>query len=144
MRVVDIEAGATHELRRRVLRDGRPDAVVHFAGDLVPGAFHLGLLDDAGTLVGVVSLSPEPTPHRPGRRALRLRGMAVEPSRQGEGAGSTLLGAAVERASEQGYDVVWANGRDTVLGFYRRHGWQVVGDGFVTIGLPHHVVLLDL
>ena len=144
MLVVNIEAEATHDLRRRVLRDGRPDTAVSFAGDLVPGAFHLGLLDDGGTLVGVVSLSPEPTPHRPGRKALRLRGMAVEPSRQGQGAGSLLLAAAVRRAAQEGYEVVWANGRDTALGFYGRHGWQVVGDGFVTIDLPHHVILLDL
>ena len=144
MLVVDIDAGATHDLRRRVLRDHRPDADVDYPGDHVPGAFHLGLLDDDGTLVGIASLSPEPTPHRPGRRGLRLRGMAVEPARQGAGGGRLLLDAAVERARLEGYDVVWADGRDTALAFYQRRGWEVVGDGFVHVGLPHHVVLLDL
>ena len=144
MLVVDIDAGATHDLRRRVLRGHRPDADVDYPGDHVPGAFHLGLLDDDGTLVGIASLSPEPTPHRPGRRGLRLRGMAVEPARQGAGGGRLLLDAAVERARLEGYDVVWADGRDTALAFYQRRGWEVVGDGFVHVGLPHHVVLLDL
>ncbi|MDP9072347.1 MAG: GNAT family N-acetyltransferase [Actinomycetota bacterium] len=144
MRVVDIDAGETHALRRRVLRDDRPDADVDYPGDHVPGAFHLGLVNDDESLIGVATLSPEPTPHRAGRRALRLRGMAVEPSRQGAGGGGLLLDAAVERARREGYQVVWANGRDTALRFYQARGWQVVGEGFVTIDLPHHVILLDL
>jgi hypothetical protein len=41
--------------------------------------------------------------------------------------------------------VLWANARDTALGFYVSYGMHVVGDGFVaTPGLPHHVVVLDL
>ena len=144
MRVVNIAAEATHDLRRRVLRGDCPDAEVDFSGDHVPGAFHLGAVDEEGVLVGIASASPEPTPHRPGRRAVRLRGMAVEPSRQGTGVGGLLLDATVARARQEGVDVVWANGRDTALRFYQDRGWQVVGEGFVTVGLPHHVVLVDL
>jgi GNAT superfamily N-acetyltransferase len=142
--VVYIAAAATHDLRRRVLREGRPDAVVEFPGDHAEGAFHLGAVDEAGEVVGVVSLFAEPTPHRPDRRALRLRGMAVEASLQGTGVGGALLAAAVAGAQERGYEVVWANARDTALDFYRRRGWQVVGPGFESVGLPHHVVVLDL
>ena len=144
MRVVDIDAGQTHDLRRRVLRDGRPEADVDFPGDRVPGAIHLGVLDDDGALVGVASLSPEPTPHRPGRRAVRLRGMAVDPGHRGTGAGSALLAAVVERARLAGYAVLWANARDSALAFYERRGWTVVGEGFVHVDLPHHVALLEL
>ena len=144
MRVVHIGPEATHDLRRRVLRQHRPEAVVDFQGDQVEGAFHLGAVDEAGEVVGVVSLFPEPAPHRPERRALRLRGMAVEPSVQGTGVGAALLGAAVAGARERGYEVMWANSRDTALEFYRRRGWEVVGEGFESVGLPHHVVVLDL
>ncbi len=144
MRVVDIDAGQTHDLRRQVLRDGRPEADVDFPGDRVPGAFHLGVLDDAGAVVGVASLSPEPTPHRPGKRGVRLRGMAVDPRYRGTGAGSALLAAAVERARTAGHEVLWANARDTALAFYEQRGWAVVGEGFVHVDLPHHVALLDL
>ncbi|HEX2062972.1 MAG TPA: GNAT family N-acetyltransferase [Acidimicrobiales bacterium] len=144
MRVVYIRSEATHDLRRRVLREDRPEAVVEFPGDHAEGAFHLGAVDEAGTVVGVVSLFPEPTPHRPGRRALRLRGMAVEPSLQGSGVGGALLAAAVTGARGSDYEVMWANARDTALEFYRRRGWEVVGDGFESVGLPHHVVVLDL
>ena len=144
MAIVYLPAEATHDLRRRVLRGGRADAVVDFPGDHVEGAFHLGAVDDAGTLVGVVSLFPEPTPHRPHRRALRLRGMAVEPAFQGTGVGRELLAEAVSAARARGYEVVWANARDTAIAFYQRWGWHVVGPGFETEELPHHVMVLDL
>ena len=144
MRVVDLDAGQTHDLRRRVLRSHLPGAPVANPEDELPTTVHLGVVGDDGVVVGSATLFPEPTPHRPGWRAVRLRGMAVDPSWQGRGVGTLLLAALVRRAADDGYEVVWANGRDAALGFYRRHGWEVVGEGFVSIGLPHHVVLRDL
>ncbi len=145
MRVVDIDAEATHDLRRRILRDGRPDADVEFAGDDDPDALHLGVVSDDGNVVAVASFYPRPTPHRPGARAVQVRGMAVDPHHQGAGLGRVLIDAAAGRLRDEGVEVLWANGRDSVLGFYERLGWQVVGEGFTTaIGIPHHVVLTDL
>jgi GNAT superfamily N-acetyltransferase len=144
--VEDIAAEETHDLRRRVLRDGRPDADVSFTEDAAPAAFHLGVREDDGRLVGVGTFFEEPCPHRPGKRAWRLRGMAVEPGRQRGGAGTLLLDEAVARLRKQGVEVLWAHGRDSALGFYERHGWRVYGDGYVTddTKLPHHDVVLDL
>jgi GNAT superfamily N-acetyltransferase len=145
-RVVEIPPEATHELRRRVLRGADPAAEVRFEEDGRPGAFHLGVVEGAGPdgLVAVGTFVPEATPHRPRAVAVRVRGMAVEPARQGEGLGSLLLDAAVARLRARGVAVVWGNARDTALAFYLRHGFQVAGEGVVTIGLPHHVVVLDL
>ncbi|HEX2038659.1 MAG TPA: GNAT family N-acetyltransferase [Acidimicrobiales bacterium] len=146
MHVEEVPAGATHDLRRRVLRADLPDADVSFDDDRRPGAFHLGVFDDEGRLVGIGSFFEDPCPHRPGRRAWRLRGMAVEPDVQGVGVGTALLEAAVGRFRREGVEVLWAHGRDSALGFYERHGWTVHGDGYVTdeTMLPHHDVVLDL
>jgi GNAT superfamily N-acetyltransferase len=143
-RVVELEAEGTHDLRRRVLRDHMPGADVANPEDAQPGAVHLGVVDGEGRVTAVATVFPEPTPHRPGRPAARLRSMAVDPDRQGQGLGALLLDALVARARQEGHQVLWANGRDTALAFYQRHGWEVVGEGFVSVGLPHHVVLLDL
>ena len=144
LEVTEISVERTYDLRRRVLRDGDATAAP-LPQDDQPGAFHLGALTDLGAAVGVASLAPEPCPVRPGARAVRLRGMAVEPARQGEGIGRRVLDAAVDRADRRGYAVLWANARDTALGFYERAGMTVVGDGFRDErGLPHHVVVLDL
>ncbi len=145
IRVDVVPSEATHDLRRRVLRGGRADSDVVFAEDSVPGGFHLGAFVGE-RLVGVGSFSPEPTRYRPGVVAWRLRGMAVDSSVQGQGVGTALLEEAVRRLRGLGASVLWANGRDTALGFYERHGWVVHGDGFVTgdVDLPHHVVVFDL
>ena len=136
---------ATYELRRRVLRGGRADSNVDFPQDRVEGAFHLGAFDD-GSVIGVASFFPEPAPGRAGAKAWRLRGMAVDDGWQGRGVGTALLEDAVRRLRDAGVAVLWAHGRDSALGFYERHGWVVVGDGFVTdeTHLPHHVVLFDV
>ena len=60
--------------------------------------------------------------------------MAVDPTTAAADVGAVLLAAGLERAFAAGAETVWANARDTALDFYRRHGFEVVGDGFVD---PH-------
>ena len=146
MRVTTVPAEATHDLRRTVLRGGRPDAEVHFPEDDLPEAFHSAVLDAGGRVVAVATASPAPSGLRPGAAAWRVRGMAVEPELQGRGAGTLLLDAVVTRARAAGAEVLWADARDSALEFYRRRGWSVEGKGYLTpaTGIPHHTVVLDL
>ncbi len=147
MLIADIEAEQTHDLRRRVLRGGRSENLV-FPEDDRTGAFHLGArLAPGQPVAAVASFAPEATPHRPGRLAVRVRGMATDPGCQGQGLGRRLIEEAVRRLRLDGVEVLWGNGRDSALGFYRRLGFDVVGDGFLAGpagDMPHHVVLLDL
>ena len=141
----EVSPQVTHDLRRRVLREGHPEADVAFTGDDDPGALHLAVAEDVGQVVAVASVLPASCRHRPGRRSWRLRGMAVEPGRQGTGLGALLLDAVVARTRALGAEVLWAAGRDSALGFYQRHGWVVVGEGYPAADdLPHHTVVLDL
>lgn len=143
--VVEITSADTHDLRLRVLRAGTPSSSVRFPQDDHEDTVHLGAFVE-DRLVGVATLFPSPTPWRPERHAVQLRGMAVEPVLQGAGVGQALLEGAVERLRARGVEVLWANARDTALGFYQRLGMSVVGEGFVSkdTDLPHHVVVLDL
>ena len=143
--IVELAPEDTYELRRRVLREGRTDATVVFDGDGEEGTTQLGARDAGGRLVGVSTWLWRPCPVDPGQRDRQLRGMAVERSRQGCGVGAALLAAGVEEAERLGASAVWANARDTALGFYSRHGFEVVGEGFVdeTTGLPHHRIRIE-
>jgi GNAT superfamily N-acetyltransferase len=145
-RVIELAAAETHDLRRRVLREGTPSDVVEFRHDVDPATVHLGALDDVGRIVGIVTSIDAPCPHRPGAPARQLRGMAVDPAWRGRGIGRDLVAALIDRARAVDAAVVWANARDSALGFYTRAGFAVVGDGFVTTDtqLPHHVIVLDL
>lgn len=145
LHVVEVEAADTHDIRRRLLRDSWAGAEVAFPEDVEPGAFHLGVIDDDDALVAVASFSPEAAPYRPTARAAKLRGMAVEPSVQRAGVGRRLLEVGVERLRAEGFEILWANGRDSALGFYRQLGWRVMGAGFRNEnGIPHHVMMTEL
>lgn len=136
-------AEATYDLRRQVLREGCAYDSVRFPEDDLPGAFHLAVVE-GGMTRGVVTVLPAPIGLRPGRRAWRIRGMAVAPGQQRTGIGGRLLDDLTERADRAGVEVVWAQGRDSALGFYRGRGWTVEGEGYLTDGIPHHTVILDL
>jgi GNAT superfamily N-acetyltransferase len=145
VRVEEVPAEATHDLRWRILRRSRPGASVVFPEDDRPDAFHLAARHDGATLA-VASFSAEATPYRPGRRAVRLRGMAVDRPHQHHGVGRLLVTTVIDRLRAEGVDVLWCNARDSAGGFYARLGFEVVGDGFVLpeSGIAHHVMVLDL
>jgi GNAT superfamily N-acetyltransferase len=152
VRVEEVEAEGTHDLRWRILRNGRPGAPVVFPEDTRSGAFHLALrdVDETGSgseaILAVASFSPEETRYRPGRSAVHLRGMAVDGPFQHHGLGRLLMASAVERLRDEGVAVLWCNARDSAAGFYARLGFEVMGEGFVLpeSGFAHHVMLRDL
>lgn len=146
MRVEEVPAEATHDLRWRILRDSRPGAPIVFPEDSRPDAFHLAVRDADGTVVAVASFSTEATPLRPGRSAVRLRGMAVDGPAQHHGLGRLLVTTVVDRLQRDGVEVLWCNARDTAAGFYARLGFDVLGDGFVLpeSGIAHHVMLREI
>jgi GNAT superfamily N-acetyltransferase len=133
VRVVEVPAEATHDLRARVLRDGTHDDVV-FPDDDDPGTVHLAAVDDRGRILAVGSF------YRIDGE-VKLRGMAVEPARQGSGAGRAILEEAHRRFRGQR---LWASVRDGAIGFYERLGWRIVGEGFDTPHGPHHHGEIDL
>ena len=134
--IVDLTSGETHPLRAAILRTGTPSHDVVWAGDERADTTHLGARAD-GRLVAISTWMPTGD-------EIQLRGMAVDAGQQGRGIGTALLTAGIERAAARGATAVWANARDSALDFYVRHGFEIVGDGFVTgdTGLPHHKIRL--
>jgi predicted GNAT family N-acyltransferase len=136
MRVVEVEVADTHVLRRRVLLV--PPRPLVLDGDDAAETFHLAVRD-GDEIIAVATFVP--TPH-----GVQLRGMAVDPGRQGTGAGRLLLDAAVERLRAAGTSRMWCNARDTAVPFYERLGFTVTGPGFhhAESGLPHTPMELRL
>ena len=131
-------------VRARVLRVGTPSTDPRLAEDDLPGAFHLAGRR-GGELVACVSFCPQDSPLRPGRVGWRFRAMAVDTVLQGTGLGRVILTDGIERARAAGAEVIWANARDSAIGFYESMGMVVEGDGWIdaATAMPHHVVLLD-
>ncbi len=142
--IVELTPAETHPLRAAVLRNDTPNRELALDGDDEPSTLHLGVRDRDGRLVAVSTWLRRSPPGRDGA-GVQLRAMATAPEVRGHGAGDVLLDAGITRARAEAPDaVVWARARDSALGFYVRHGFEVVEPGFVdeTTALPHHVILL--
>lgn len=133
-------------LRLDVLRHGMANRTVDFDGDDDPATTHLVAIDHRDRIVATSTWLRRGTPHAPERSAMQLRGMATERTLQSTGLGGRLLRHGLDLAAAEGAEIVWANARDAALDFYRRHGFTVVGTGFIepVTQLPHHVVIAEL
>jgi GNAT superfamily N-acetyltransferase len=142
-RVERVDAAELYELRRRILRKNDPEAIVDEPRDHEATSVHFaGQLDD----VVVVSASFYPTtaPVRENLASYQLRFMAVDIDAQGHGYGARVLSAAEDALRDLGAEQLWANARDTALGFYTATGWEIIANSAnvsAETQLPHHKIV---
>jgi GNAT superfamily N-acetyltransferase len=132
--VREVAPGVTADLRRQVLRGGRP---VELPGDADP-AFHVGVYDGE-LLLGTGNVRVEPAPWDPSRPAWRVRGMATAPEHRGRGVGARVLDALIAHARARGGGVLWCNARTPAQAFYERAGLVTRGDPWVDPDIGPHV-----
>ena len=73
-------------------------------------------------------------------KCLRLRQMAVQNNLQGKGIGASMMNFAEILARDKGYKKLIMHARETVVGFYEKLGYKVVGDKFTEVTIPHFVM----
>ena len=132
--VAEVPVTETYPLRRGLLRGDRPDLDLHLPDDDIPGAFHLAARDDAGAIVGVASVMPGAPEFAAPLPSWRLRQMAVAADAQGSGAGTALFEAVLTRLRVRDAASLWAESRDSSLGFYLARGMRVVPGRRHTVG----------
>ena len=112
-------------------------------GDDLPDTLHFAAMRDDEVL-GVMTLFPDPSP-RGDPDALRIRWMAVRNDLQRGGVGRLLLAEACREVTARGGPTLWANARDTALGFYQRNGFVAVAASYIDpeTSLPHTPVELQ-
>ncbi|HVX84770.1 MAG TPA: GNAT family N-acetyltransferase [Phycisphaerae bacterium] len=122
-------------LRHAVLRAGLPVETARFAGDEAGSSRHWAAVDEAGRIVGCVTLHENAWEGRP---AYQLRGMAVAAEEQHRGVGRALLRAAEAFVRGTGVGRMWCNARTPAAGFYEAHGWVVMSAVFeIPTAGPH-------
>jgi predicted GNAT family N-acyltransferase len=67
----------------------------------------------------------------------KLRQMAVRPKIQGTGLGAAMMMYAEQVAKDAGFKKMVMNARKTAKGFYEKLGYEIKGDEFVEVTLPH-------
>lgn len=154
MLVTTIPSLSTHPLRRRVLRDGRADAEVVFAGDDDATTLHFGAFEEyAGLPAAIASLYLAPLTDQSQACGIgtdqqyQFRGMASAPEARGKGFADAVMRAMIGHVRSQrvggggGPLLLWCNARMAAVGFYERFGMRVVGPRFEIAGVGPHVVM---
>ena len=132
-----IEQLASIELRRRVLR--RPLGLDFTAEQLAAEDFEFHLV---GVLDSVVVACLVLTPLEGGR--IKMRQVAVEPSLQGRGFGAELVRFSEVVARQRGFSRMVLNARDRAVPFYLKLGYEIEGEPFVEVTIPHRRMVKGL
>jgi len=68
---------------------------------------------------------------------VKLRQMAVDWAFRGKGIGELMLNFAEVTAKDSGYSEIVLHARKEAVGFYSQYGYEVSGDYFTEVGIPH-------
>lgn len=127
------------ELRRKILRLPIGLDFTEEELDMEQDQFHLAaLIEDK--VVGIMlfkSIDNSLT-------VLKMRQVAVSTDLQGKGIGSELLAFAEEWARKKGCQKIELHARKEALDFYKRHGYNLIGDMFIEVGIPHYKMYKNL
>ena len=69
---------------------------------------------------------------------VQLRQMAVLEEYRGKKIGNAIIGFAEKTAKDKGYSILMMHARDPVLEFYKKSGYEIVGEQFFEVGMGHH------
>ena len=123
---------AAVELRRLVLR--LPLGLDFTEAELAQEAEQVHMVDmELGTAVACLSLVPQ-------EKSVKMRQVAVEPARQGQGRGRALVEFSEAWATEHRFETVMLHARATAVPFYLALGYAVIGEPFTEVGLPHRAM----
>ena len=131
--LIEHGSGAYEEaiaLRYQILRKplGLSYDPVELAGE--KESFHLALRE-GNELVACLVLKPLD------ERCIKMRQLAVRESSQGKGFGRELVNYAESFLKGRGFAEIVLHARETARGFYETLGYQLEGNPFTEVSLPH-------
>lgn len=130
--ITETEWQAYYELRWQVLRAPWNQPRGSERDPLDASSEHVMALSEEKQLLGVGRL------HFTEDGEAQIRYMAVSESARGQGIGTLLLQELENIARLHGAGVVRLDARETALGFYRRFGYEDMGDGHTLFGTIQH------
>lgn len=130
----------TYPVRQIILRPQRPLETCFFQGDELETTFHFGLFME-DKLAGIISLFKNNSPLFSQEYQYQIRGMAVLEEYQKYGLGRQLVAHSEEFLKSTSTELIWFNAREIAVNFYKKSGYQVIGDAFdiPDVG-PHYVM----
>lgn len=71
-------------------------------------------------------------------KIVKLRQMAVDDSIQKTGVGTAMLSFAEYVAVKESFQYIELNAREIAVGFYQKYDYEILGDKFTEVGIPHY------
>ena len=94
---------------------------------------HFGLFED-GRILACLILSETDN------QRMKMRQVAVDTKRQGQGLGKELSLAAEKYALNRGFSIMFCHARKSARPFYESMGYEIVGDEFTEVNIPHYLM----
>ena len=141
--IKQITSQETFAVRLPVLRPGKPIDSCIFDGDDLNTTAHFGIYDDE-IIVGVTSIFQTSTPFLSQKQQFQLRGMAIVDSHQKRGLGDQLVQQAEQYVKENNGEILWFNAREIAVGFYKKMGYETIGEPFAIGDIGIHYVMYKL
>ena len=113
-------------LRRPLGLTFSPEYLQQEISDVLIGGF------EEEKIIGCCILSPVD------ENTVQLRQMAVDETLQGSGTGSKILAFAEQQAKANGFSELMMHARKEAVLFYEKNGYQVRGDEFTEVNIPHY------
>ena len=138
IQIKEIKVEDTYAIRKTVLRKNM--TLSHkMPGDQDSDSLHLGVFD-RNKLVCTGSFMKNKRKELSGNQ-YQLRGMATAENCQGKGYGRLLLKEVDVFFKTKGIDVIWCNARVSAMEFYKKSGYEVIGDLFDVPQVGPHFVM---
>lgn len=94
-------------------------------------SMHLACFDNSNTMIGIMVLKPI------SESVVKMRQVAVDPLKQGQGVGTFMAKSAEVLAKNSGYNQLVLHARKSAVSFYEKLNYAVIGDQFEEVGIPH-------
>lgn len=93
--------------------------------------FHFGIFSDKKAIACTILVPKD-------ENRLKMRQVCTSQEYQGQGIGSKLLRFIEDWARDKGYSTIECNARKTAVDFYNKYGYQIEGEMFEEVGIPHY------
>ncbi len=128
---------ATTLLRERLLRS--PLGLQFTPEELAQekNEHHIAAYDN-DSLIGCLVLVPID------ERTMKMRQLVIETHHQGEGIGKKLVDFSENFTLEKGCSTIILHARKRAVAFYMKFDYEVVGDEFIEVTIPHYKMKKEL
>jgi predicted GNAT family N-acyltransferase len=94
-------------------------------------SFHLAYFDEKQAVIGCLVLKPI------SKNEIKMRQVAVSSQIQKQGIGKKMVDFAEKWSKEQGFQYITLHARESAVPFYQKLNYEIEGNLFEEVGLPH-------